>query len=287
MFYREYPPPTQLKDHIQCFWALEHDYRDSFHSHEHLWADTQIELIFSYGEPYYRRIEGARSELPKEFVIGPFKQELLLYSDGLTGFVAVRFHPWGFAAFSKRKMTELINAILPAEEALGGCPQLPGQPDTGEVTKHLEILGDWFCSRLGEKSKKETSVPAIARKIRSEKGIVKISRLAAEFSINPRRLERLFVSEIGMSAKLFARILRFNHAKRLIEGDPEISLASLTYETGYADQAHFSHNFREMFGYTPAGFKALMRRWKEKMAGERPGGPEIDRPDVVFLQDNP
>jgi hypothetical protein len=91
MFYREYPPPPALKDYIQCFWALEHDYRDPSHTHEHLWADTHIELIFSYGERYYRQIDGARTGLPANFVIGPFKKELLLYSDGLTGFVAAVF----------------------------------------------------------------------------------------------------------------------------------------------------------------------------------------------------
>lgn len=277
MFYREYPPPAGLKDHIQCFWALEHDYRDSFHSHEHLWADTQIELIFSYGQPYFRKTDQGMVILPQNFVIGPFKKELLLYSDGLTGFVAVRFHPWGFAAFSKKKMTELINAILSAEEVLNGCPLLPGQPATGQVGEHLGILSSWLS--LSQQGKQQPVVQSIAEKIQANKGIVKIAGLAEEFDINPRKLERLFMSEIGMSAKLFARILRFNHAKRLIEQDPGIPLAGLTYETGYADQAHFSHNFREMFGYTPAEFKSLIREWREKMSGERP--------DVVFLQDNP
>jgi AraC-like DNA-binding protein len=289
MFYREYPPPPALKDHIQCFWALEHDYRDSFHTHEHLWADTQTELIFSYGEPYYRQIDGVRSGLPNNFVIGPFKKELLLYSDGLTGFAAVRFHPWGLAAFSKKKMTELINTIVAADTVLDGLPVWPpdGQPPDGQVTEYLDILGNWFSGRLTEQPR---IVQAIAGKIKAEKGIVKIAELAAAFDIHPRRLERLFISEIGMPAKLFARILRFNHAKRLIEQDPDIGLASLTYETGYADQAHFSRNFREMFGYTPAQFKALMRQWREKMSGA-PGDPvarpDVARPDVVFLQDNP
>jgi AraC-like DNA-binding protein len=297
MFYREYPPPPQLTDHVQCLWALEHDYRDPMHTHEHLWADTQIELILSYGEPYYRRIDGARSdrgELPRNFVIGPFKKELLLYSDGLTGFVAVRFHPWGFGAFSALKMTQLINTILPAEELLEGFPNLSMQTaddpgESGQVNAKLEILGNWLVRRLEEQPEKKTPVPAIARSIKAEKGIVKIAELSAKFGINPRRLERLFISEIGMSAKLFARILRFNHAKRLIEQDPEIGLAGLTYETGYADQAHFSHNFRELFGYTPAQFKALMRGWKEKMAGAAPGvgGLDADRLNVVFLQDKP
>src|SRR5579863_6495255 len=255
MFYREYPPPPALKDRIQCFWALEHDYRDPAHTHEHLWADTQTELIFSYGERYYRQIDGARTGLPANFVIGPFRKELLLYSDGLTGFVAVRFHPWGFAAFSKRKMTELINSILPAEDLMEGFPNLSmqtadGSGERGRVNTKLEILGNWLMRLPEEQPERKTAVPAIARSIKAEKGIVKIAELAAAFGINPRKLERLFMSEIGMSAKLFARILRFNHAKGLIERDPDIPLAGLTYETGYADQAHFSHNFREMFGYT-------------------------------------
>jgi AraC-like DNA-binding protein len=295
MFYREYPPPAVLKENVQCFWALEHDYRDPIHTHEHLWADTQIELIFSYGEPYYRRISGARERLPKNFVIGPFKKELLLYSDGLTGFVAVRFHPWGFAAFSKRKMTELINMIVPAEDVVGELPSMPAFPSPAgvHVEMKLEIIGNWLIRRLSEQQEKTSPVPEIARAVKVRKGVVKISELSDEFGLNPRQLERLFMREVGMSAKLFARILRFNHAKGLIERDPGISLAGLTYESGYADQAHFSHNFRELFGYTPAEFKTLMRGWKEKMAGapddERPDDepPDGERPDVVFLQDKP
>src|SRR5580704_2656270 len=166
MFYREYSSAPELSGHIQCFWALEHDYRDPIHTHEHLWADTHTELIFSYGAPYYRRIGAAgsdrpglagdgpsRNELPRNFVIGPFKKELLLYSDGLTGFVAARLHPWGFAAFSKRKVTELINTILPAEYLLEGVPDLSmqisdGLGERGQVDAKLEILRNWLTRRL-------------------------------------------------------------------------------------------------------------------------------------------
>ena len=259
MFYREFPPPAALKDHIQCFWALEHDYRDASHNHEHLWADTHIELIFSYGQPYYR---SGGIVLPQNFIIGPFKKELLLYSDGLTGFVAVRFHPWGFAAFSTKKMADLINKILPVGEVLDGGPLLRGSVSTGEVPARLDLLASWFCRQLADQPGESLAVQPIAEAIRAKKGIAKITDLTKEFSINPCKLERLFIKSTGMSAKMYARILRFNHAKQLIELNPEISLASLTYETGYADQAHFSNNFREMFGYTPARFKSLM---KEKM----------------------
>jgi AraC-like DNA-binding protein len=171
---------------------------------------------------------------------------LLLYSAGLTGFVAVRFHPWGFAAFSKVKMAGLINSILPVEAVLDEPPRIPGQAAPGQLTQQLDILGGWFSHRLRQRGVKPAAVLPIAREIRAKKGVVKIAALAEEFSVNPRQLERLFLSEIGLS--------------------------------GYADQAHFSNNFREMFGHTPAQFKVLMQGWRQKSAGQAP--------DVVFLQDN-
>jgi transcriptional regulator GlxA family with amidase domain len=89
----------------------------------------------------------------------------------------------------------------------------------------------------------------------------------------------VFLDEIGISPKAFARIVRFNRAMKAIERNPEIDLPSLTYDCGYADQAHFTRNFREMFGMTPAEFKARMkealRRFRDK------------KPDVVFIQDAP
>ena len=83
--------------------------------------------------------------------------------------------------------------------------------------------------------------------------------------------------QTGLSPKVFSRIVRFNHAKRLIIADPKISLADLTYEAGYYDQAHFSKTFREMFGFTPAAFKAYMAEWYASLPKRQA--------DVEFLQD--
>jgi transcriptional regulator GlxA family with amidase domain len=90
-------------------------------------------------------------------------------------------------------------------------------------------------------------------------------------------LERVFRAETGLTAKMFARIVRFNRAKRMIESNPNIDLSRLTYETGYSDQAHFSKNFRELFDYSPADFKRKLKRFSREAAGQI---------DVEFLQDH-
>ena len=279
MFYREYPPPAELKKYIQCIWILEHDYREKFHTHEHLWADTHTELIFSYGQPYYQRVKSRRVNLPPSFIIGPFTKELLLYSDGFTGFIAVRFQPWGFAGFLGGEMSGLINKVVPAVSVMGeGVAVLEKQLAGKTKEEKLALVADYFVSEWRKSKKKEGSIQAVAEEIKRKNGVVKIADLANQYQINPRRLERCFISETGMTAKMFSRILRFNYAKTLIERDPGISLASLTYETGYSDQAHFSKNFREMFNYSPAEFKLLIRKFKSDAGGSDP--------DVVFLQDN-
>src|ERR1700760_4613496 len=124
MFYHEYPPPPSLRPYIQCFWMLEHDYRDTFHTHEHLWADVHTEYIFSFGERYYRK--DPKSTLPQNFIIGPQTKQLLLYANGITSFIAAPFLPGVYSAFHENpKATDLVDNILPVNNTLGH--ELEGQ----------------------------------------------------------------------------------------------------------------------------------------------------------------
>lgn len=275
MFYHEYPPPPPLQPYIRCFWMLEHDYREPSHTHEHLWADVHSELIFSTGEPYYRRLENRKKSLPQNFLLGPQTKQLLLYSDGITGFIAVRFHPWGLNAFSNQKATDLVDNILPIPEFLHSLAETLQNRSREEK---LQLLTSYFATHAPQQIPPEhQKTKAIAEALQSQHGRQKITALTKEFEINPRMLERNFLQYIGLPAKLFARILRFNHARNLIEQNPDIGLAALAYETGYSDQAHFSNNFKQLFDLTPAQFKAKIKRFKAGTNGQ-------DH-DVVFIQD--
>jgi AraC-like DNA-binding protein len=279
MFYREIAPKGNLKRVIECFWTLEHDYRESFHSHEHLWAAVHSELIFGFGQRYYLKTQAGKKVLPENFVIGPFRKKLMLYSDGFTGFVAVRFRPWGLAPFSLKPMASLVGAILPAEDVFDSpIRALVRQMQNQTREEKLDLLERYFQERLATISLETMASARIGDKIASEKGTVPISELHAKFGINSRQLERVFRAETGLSPKMFSRIVRFNHAKRMIEKDPDIRLAQLTYDCGYSDQAHFNKNFRELFDLSPADFKRQLKRFAKETAGQI---------DVEFLQDRP
>ena len=84
-----------------------------------------------------------------------------------------------------------------------------------------------------------------------------MASLAKELGWSRKHLTVCFRREFGMPPKLFARILRFDHAIRLMRRDRVPSWAELADACGYADQAHLTRDFRAFAGSPPASF---MRR---------------------------
>lgn len=86
--------------------------------------------------------------------------------------------------------------------------------------------------------------------------------LAEGVAISRRQLERLFRAELGTSVQEFARQLRLSRAVwRMARGRDR--LTDIAQQSGFADQAHFSRQFRAAFGKAPsaarrAGPEALL-----------------------------
>src|SRR5262249_55750146 len=278
MIYREVAPHPKLRKHIKCFWMLDHDYANSFHDHEHLWADAHTELIFTSGQCYFRKMSRRNVPVPQSFVIGPFQNELELFSKGRTSLVAARFWPWGFHPLSRIAMTNLRNTVRSCRQALGSEGDRMDQELARIDNPDAKIakLSQSLLNLLGAERPGLLSRPMSIDIIKS-RGEIRVNELSQKHGFHARRLQRVFLDEIGVTAKVLARIVRFNHAKQMIAKNPDIDHLTLTYECGYADQPHFTRNFREMFGITPSDFKDRLkeafRRFREK------------KPDVVFLQD--
>jgi AraC-like DNA-binding protein len=279
MIYREVAPHPKLRNHVKCLWVLDHDYGNSPHDHEHLWADAHTELIFTSGRRYSRKVRGRTVALPASFVVGPFQNELQLFCKGRVSLVAARFWPWGFHCLSRVPMSDLKNSVRSCRLALGhACESLERtMAGVQNLDARLATLDEALLNLLGSVPKPKPLARPMAMEILEARGVTPISELLENHDIQARRLERIFLKELGVTAKIFCRIVRFNHAKAMIERDPELDIGKLAHDCGYADQSHFTRNFREMFGITPADFKTRMKGAAELLRGEKR--------DVVFLQD--
>jgi AraC-like DNA-binding protein len=81
------------------------------------------------------------------------------------------------------------------------------------------------------------------------RGRVRVERLAAEVGWSRKRLWSRFRSQVGLTPKRAAGLVRFDHAShRLAAGH---SAAVVAAESGYADQSHLHRDVRAFAGVTP------------------------------------
>ena len=95
------------------------------------------------------------------------------------------------------------------------------------------------------------------RKLYAEAGNISIAELAASGGVTSRQLRRDFGARLGTSPKTLARLVRFAESWSRMLSKPDVSLAELALELGYADQAHFSNEFSSIGKQSPRCF------WKE------------------------
>jgi AraC-like DNA-binding protein len=78
---------------------------------------------------------------------------------------------------------------------------------------------------------------------------ISLSQLAQITGLSPFHLVRVFHQAIGLPPHAYLKHVRLEHAKkRLLAG---ASIATVAYETGFADQSHLTRRFKQIYGVTP------------------------------------
>jgi AraC family transcriptional regulator len=83
-----------------------------------------------------------------------------------------------------------------------------------------------------------------------------MASIAAEVDIHPVHMARVFRRHHGCSPGEYLRRLRVRRACRLLAESDE-PLAAVAFRTGYADQSHFTRQFKRATGVTPGAYRRL------------------------------
>jgi AraC family transcriptional regulator len=84
-----------------------------------------------------------------------------------------------------------------------------------------------------------------------------IASIAAAVDVHPVHLARVFRRHHNCSPGEFLRRVRIQRACSLLAESGE-SLSAIAYETGYADQSHFTRHFKRAVGVTPGAYRRLV-----------------------------
>lgn len=90
--------------------------------------------------------------------------------------------------------------------------------------------------------------------LRHQKGNSSILQLASNCNLSLRQLERNFIREVGVSPKIYARMIRFQHLLQKRITTPDQKWAALAYDNDFFDQMHLIKEFKQFLGTTPSAF---------------------------------
>lgn len=101
-------------------------------------------------------------------------------------------------------------------------------------------------------------VNTIVDHVESSPELLRVDELCARFGMPERTLQRLLHKRIGLGPKWLIRRRRLQEASDRLR-DSGTALSGIAAELGYADQAHFTRDFRAATGMTPGEFAARFR----------------------------
>lgn len=263
MQYEEFPAHPSLASVVDRLWTLSGDASALGADTQPILPDGRPELILHFGDAFERiHADGRVERQPAVIFAGQLTSQLLLRPTGAIGVLGVRFHPYGAAALITISQDKLAGLTIGVDEI---APELKLALDevraatsdlTAAVALVQQMLPRWIdADRIDARVR--TAVELIANSL----GQLPIDDVAARVSMTRRHLERRFLRTVGVTPKRLARITRFQHALRVLEESESASPGARTAMTcGYADQAHFIRDFRDLAGCPPG--EHLLRRFE-------------------------
>lgn len=113
----------------------------------------------------------------------------------------------------------------------------------------------------GKASRQLSAVTLTAVKaICESKGDIRITHLGEVTGYTCRTLQRHFQSEMGMSPKVFGRIIRCQSAIHSINNLERVVFTELACDLGFSDQSHFLREFKSFVSATPVEYQLRIKK---------------------------
>ena len=220
-----------------------------------------LTVVISLGEPT-RTLRGPDPALgPTDFTAlagGLHTTPVVIGHDGSMHGIQLDLTPEGARSLLGMPAGELASAVVDLRPLFG--------PGVGELIERLratpswpgrfEVLGAALARRAGRLPGPPAELGHAWRCLADSRGTVRISDLADEVGWSRRHLAERFTTEYGLTPKEAARVMRFEHSKRLIQRPGRVRLASVAVACGYYDQAHLAREWNSFIGSPPSAWLA-------------------------------
>jgi AraC-like DNA-binding protein len=255
----QHVPPAPLSAFVRCFWCSEG--APDAHAKERLMPNGEPTIVFNlrddemriydaddlsrYSTYRHAVISGARTGC---FVIDTVQEDRVF---------GIQFLPGGSFPFFREPASEIANQSTDLACLWGrAANELRERLLSVSNRNGMFQVAEQFLLRQLVRPLELHPAVSFAREKFSKRHTVSMASLAHEIGLSQRRFIELFVAQIGLPPKAFYRVRRFQRILEMVHASRDVEWVQVALDSGYYDQAHFNHDFREFSGLTPSQYVA-------------------------------
>lgn len=221
-------PSADLAPYVAHYWVVSWEYGEPYR-----------QLIVPYPNVHLTFTGGSAT------VQGVCSGHQVRVLEGSGSVFGVAFRPGGFRPFLRAPMSTLTDRRVAASEVFSGdLPDPVGVPTVEAYLRSQHPSPDAKAARATEAVETIAAHPEITR----------VGALARRLDLGVREVQRLFADYVGVGPKWVIRRYRLREVTERLEQGGVVDWGDLAAELGYADQAHFVRDFKDMFGESPTWY---------------------------------
>ena len=239
------PAPDLLADRIRWFWIPEWDLAPGRTSRQEVLPFPALNLVIEQ--------DGVR-------LYGPATRRSIRDLQG-TG--------WAFGLLLRPAAVPFLcpdpGALKDASTAL----ELPGlrTPVTAAMESTADYDGgahratavaaasSWVEATLPKPTPESLLANRFEELIEENPSLTRVDQAAGMLGVSARTVQRLARRHVGLPPLAMIRRYRLQEAAERLRTNPDLGIADVAAELGYADHAHLTDVFREVLGFTPSGYR--------------------------------
>lgn len=234
-----------------------------------VWPTPHVTLSFLLNDicDAFEYRTGSSRTLPAAFVAGPSSRRIadMRLHGRHTVFVVV-FQPAGFGRLFHVKANELTDYAYSAIDVIGTEIRTvhASLRDSTELTESVCIAERFLSQRIGTALPAD-SIQQAATHVHDTHGHVRFADIVRTSGHGSRQFGRKFVQQLGLTPKLYARIVRLNFALRLKTESPSLSWTVVSHEAGYFDQNHLVKECKALTSTLPTRYFQMVAQAQEPL----------------------
>jgi AraC-like DNA-binding protein len=255
-WYGEIAPPPALADCLVSLWEVRIPVLGE--ARVRILPNACVDLVLYASDTSIGEGAGAGVAPPhRSFVVGSTLRSFLVRSIGWRHVIGASLRPEGVRPLLGVPAAVIGERVAVLADVIGAdAGRIEDRVFSGPPEGAMDRLGDALAERRAAAAPPDDTARRAVSLVRRARGRKRIDALVAELNLSPRQLERHFLTHVGLSPKLFSRIVRFDRAVRDLPSRGAMTWSDFALAHGYTDQAHFINEFREFAGVSPTAYEA-------------------------------